>query len=387
MDVTNLTDPNFVRLTIDQNSTDFNVTGQVADTLIDFYKEHAPLAVAIDRLLTPIFYFIGLPSNPLCAYIWLGPRTRRSNSSAIYLGALSLSHTMFLMLHVFIELKYAWGVNTFDGYVSCELFYILYYFPQYLAPLLVLGFTVERYIAVCHPFVKENYCTVRRAVLVVVLFLVFCLFLSGVQGYLWTFDEAIQYCNHRPAVQQSDFPYYWTWVTELTMFGFAPLAALVFNILVLREIRSITSRGPAGVTLDGNGSQNQASTITLLSVSFYLICTWLPATLVYSLERKFPIGDPDYPFGPVWDRHFTYYTVRKFVEEVTLSNSACYFFIYYVTGKHFRTRFKEIVCPKSCHSRREVNSLSNGRSMTSRQYIAVPSRTGNGHSNTCVSSV
>ncbi|XP_076465628.1 galanin receptor 2a-like [Babylonia areolata] len=385
---------------MDPNVTDeTNVTAEAASSIIDFYKEHAPLAVAMDRLVTPIFYLIGLPANPLCAYIWLGARTRRHNSSAIYLGSLSLSHTMFLTLHVFIELNYAWGIKTFDGYVWCEVFYILYYLPQYLAPLLVLGFTVERYIAVCHPFVKERCCTVRRALHVTLIFVLACLALSGVQGYLWTYDPDFRCCNHRPSLQRTPFPYYWTWVTELTLFGLAPLAALVFNVLVLREIRDLTARGPAGVVGGGvvvggeggggggGGSGNQASTVTLLSVSFYLICTWLPATLVYSLERQFPFGESPYPRGPVWRRHFTYYTVRKLVEEVTLSNSACYFFIYCLTGRHFRSRFKEIVCPAACRqASRDLNGLTNGRSLSSRHYIAVPCPAGNGHS-TCVSTV
>jgi G protein-coupled receptor 139 len=80
--------------------------------------------------VTPIFYFIGLPCNPLCAFIWLGRHTRRSNSSAIYLGALSISHTIFLILHIFSDLNYAWGIQTFDGHVSCELFFTLFYCPQ-----------------------------------------------------------------------------------------------------------------------------------------------------------------------------------------------------------------------------------------------------------------
>jgi hypothetical protein len=160
-------------------------------------------------------------------------------------------------------------------------------------------------------------------------------------------------------------------MTELVFFGVAPVAALVFNILVIREIRSITSRGPA--IIGGNaggrgkasvsgagGSQNQASTMMLLTVSFYLICTWLPATIVYSLEREFPFSDFSMDgqiiMNHAWERHFTYITIRKCVEEVTLSNSACYFFIYCLTGKYFRDRFKSLVCPKGCLR----TSMSNG---------------------------
>lgn len=180
----------------------------------------------------------------------------------------------------------------------------------------------------------------------------------------------------RPELRNSDFPQLWNWVTELAIFGIAPFAALIFNILVIREIRSITSRGPAIIGGGGHhhhqgrgrpsvssawGSHNQASTMMLLTVSFYLICTWLPATLVYSLEREFPM-DPGFSMNsqvimsPVWKRHFTYITVRKCVEEVTLSNSACYFFIYCLTGKYFRDRFKMLVCPKRCVR----TSMSNG---------------------------
>ena len=384
---TNTTDPSYVTVALDM---DLNGTGNGSEggvvSLIQFYEENAPVATAIDRMITPVFYFIGIPCNPLCAFIWLGRHTRRSNSSAIYLGALSISHTVFLILHIFIELNYAWGIKTFDGHVSCELFYTIYYCPQYLAPLLVLGFTVERFIAVCYPFVKEKYCTVRRAVVAVIILLVFCFLLSCVQAYLWTFDESYQMCNHREFLQQSDFPRLWTWVTELVVFGIAPFAALIFNILVMREIRSITMRGPA-VTTSGGSGQNQASTMTLLTVSFYLICTWVPATLVYSLEREFPFGDKMPPEeAEVWKRHFTYYTVRKCVEEVTLSNSACYFFIYYLTGKHFRDRFKAMMLPKRCAARNQSNGSMNGRSLNAKQYIAVPCSTDNGH-HTCVTNV
>ncbi|KAL8604385.1 hypothetical protein ACOMHN_042215 [Nucella lapillus] len=386
---TNTSASSYVTVTLDMNHTAVNGSTIERLPLTQFYEKYVPAALAVDRMVTPLFYFIGIPCNPLCAFIWLGRQTRRSNSSAIYLGALSISHSIFLILHIFIELNYAWGINTYDGYVSCELFYTVYYYAQYLAPMLVLSFTVERYIAICHPFLKEHYCTVTRAVVVVLVLHVFCFLLSCVQAYLWTYDENYKVCNHRQHLQNTRFPLYWTWITELTVFGVAPFAALIFNVFVIREIRSITTRGPAVLAPSGSG-QNQASTMTLMSISFYLICTWLPATLVYSLEQSFPVGDlEDNPSeSAVWKRHFTYITVRKCVEEVTLSNSACYFFIYYLTGKHFRVRFQQLLCPKQCsvgedESRWMVNG---GRSEVSKQYIAVPSKSDHGY-RSCATSV
>ncbi|XP_012941230.1 ovarian cancer G-protein coupled receptor 1 [Aplysia californica] len=348
--------------------------------IFEVYSNHSASGT-IDRVVTPIFYVIGLPANPLSAYIWLNRKTRANNSSAIYLGALSISHVVFLLLHILQELRYAWNISTYEGYVSCEIFNMVFCIPQYLAPLLVLGFTVERYIAICHPFAKERYCTVRRAVVVVISLLVFCIIISTFQAYFWTYDAQVQLCNHRKELHEGNFVELWTWFTELLLFGVAPLAALVFNVLVIREIRNLTSGGPAHTGAGGGGSQ--ASTVTLLSVSFYLICTWLPYTIVYSMSKQFPIGDltlkpEDIEHDPTWQRHLLYQTIRCIMTEITLSNSACYFFIYYTTGKHFRQRVHELLCPKRCL---KTESRNHG----AKQYMAV-SKSGNynGTLSTCV---
>jgi hypothetical protein len=86
---------------------------------------------------------------------------RRSNSSAVYLAVLAVSDTCFLLLHIVQELSYAWDVKTIDYPVVCETYFVLYLWAQYLSPLLVFGFTTERWIAVCKPFLKERYCTER----------------------------------------------------------------------------------------------------------------------------------------------------------------------------------------------------------------------------------
>ncbi|XP_041374276.1 FMRFamide receptor-like [Gigantopelta aegis] len=341
---------------------------------VRFHETFAPTGITIDRTISPILYVIGLSCNPLSAYIWLSRKTRRNNSSAIYLGVLSISHFIFLILHIFVELNVAWGIKTYNKQVSCEVFYAFYYIPQYLAPLLILGFTVERYIAVCHPFKKEKFCTVRRAFIVVCALLAFSVCLGLMQAYIWTFDPIYRDCNHREEVSrggEASFVNVWTWTTELLMFGVVPLAALLFNILVIHEIKSLTNRGPA-YQQPGSGSP-MASTVTLLSVSFYLICTWLPATLVYSLQTLFfpnpYVSKEEVKDDPTWQRYFVYYPVRKIVEEITLSNSACYFFIYAITGKHFRDRVVAIFDVRRCS--RCKHARQKKRTGDSKYYVAV----------------
>ena len=71
-----------------------------------------------------------------------------------------------------------------------------------------------------------------------------------------------------------------------------------------------------------------ATTAMLLTVSFYVIATTLPATVVYVLEDTFPQGsvhltDAEIAVDDCWQRFFRYLTVRKITEEVRLASPIC----------------------------------------------------------------
>ena len=86
----------------------------------------------------------------------------------------------------------------------------------------------------------------------------------------------------------------------------------------------------------------------LLAVSFYVIVTTLPATLVYVLESEFPEGDlamtdREIAADPTWHRYLVYILSRKAVEEVCLSHYACNIVLYLITGRHFRSALLELL--------------------------------------------
>ena len=86
-------------------------------------------------------------------------------------------------------------------------------------------------------------------------------------------------------------------------------------------------------------SKSAATNAMLLSVSFYVIFTTLPATLVYVLQTAFPEGSacsPDLTTDPEWQRYVNYIIVRKVVDEICLSHYACNFFLFVITGVEFR---------------------------------------------------
>ncbi|XP_052797037.1 uncharacterized protein LOC128229264 [Mya arenaria] len=319
--------------------------------ILNSYEIHriaAPELLVIDRVITPIFYLIGIIGNPLSAVIWLSKKVRKSNSSAIYLGTIAIVDTFFLFVHVWLELLQAWGVKTFNRPDYCEVYMIISMTPQYLAPLLILGFTFERFIAICFPFLKNKVCTVKKAVIVVNTLSIFALGLGIAQVFIWTYDDTVDICNIRPETHV--FYSVWTWVSEMVIFVAVPVTVLVFNILVIREIKKM-SQMTTSFGNDAGRASNQTSTVTLLSVSFYLIFTLLPATIVYAIQTTISLGNMTTPpeewtNDDSWSTYLTYYHVRRIIEEICLSNYACYVFIYYATSDVFRQKVHEWWCWK-----------------------------------------
>lgn len=361
------------------------------DTIFDRYltlsallEEFVYVGILFERMVCPVWYFIGFLTNPVSAIIWFGRRMRRNNSSAIYLGSLAVSDFFFLILHFFHYLQYSWGFKIFNVPSGCEPFMLFYYIPQYFSVILVAGFTVERYTAVCHPFLKEKWCTVKRACCLVACFLVFSTALASVQIFIWTYDPTVDMCNTRPEakgkVEGEGFSHNWKWTIDILIFGILPLIVLLFNCLVLREIIKLSQNGV--ITRQQNrsgGSNNTASTLTLLSVSFYLIVTQLAATVVSNIEALFHYGeidltDDEVRRDPKWCKLFSYLEARKIVEVICLSHFACYFFIYVLTGKHFR---REVLYLLSCNGRISFLSSLLGRTHKGERYSMV---TSNGHS-------
>lgn len=199
---------------------------------------HSPTALYVDRFVSPVWYVIGICGNILSVLVWAEKGTRRVNSSAIYLATLSVTDLVFLLLHFVVELKYAWAIDTLSYPVLCETYFVCYLAVQYLSPLLVSGFTVERWIAVCRPLQRKRYCTTSRTQKVVAGLVVLCAGMSLMQAYLWTYVDG--QCTIRKAAMVGgamSFWSLWTWCTELLIFLVVPVVNLTFNVLVLCEIR------------------------------------------------------------------------------------------------------------------------------------------------------
>jgi len=236
-----------------------------------------------------------------------------------------------------------------------------------------------------------------------------CSLLCSIQPYLWAYDPSKNKCmvrSHAVALWEV-----WSWTTEMLVFLVVPLVILIVNVLVMREVWRMSSAGPGAVmsaaarestsgsrsgtelrnssVYSGPTSKNAATNAMLLTVSFYVIFTTLPATLVYVLGNAFPEKLPTFrgacvdgptttgaledPEIVAWQRYVAYNMVRKVVNEICLSHYACNFFFYVVTGREFRLALRRLFR----QSVAEVNLDTDNGTLRCRQSVAERPLPGN----------
>ena len=225
-----------------------------------------------------------------------------------------------------------------------------------------------------------------------------CSLLGSIQPFLWGYNAETEQCSLRPHAEA--LWEYWSWTTEPIVFLIVPLVILIVNVLVMREVWRMSNSGPAAAAAaavssrphaaaerrhSSHGSaagtpKSAATNAMLLTVSFYVIFTTLPATVVYVLGNAFPEVRPAYacvddvittthvtPTGDAgapqenadmaaWRRFVIYYTVSKIVNEICLSHYACNFFFYFVTGREFRLALRRLCrCCRCCGAVTEIS--------------------------------
>lgn len=326
-----------------------------------YYANYVPEIEFIGKYVTLLTYTIGFPGNIFALIIWV--QKKMLNSSGYYLAALACSDFLFLSLQVFHELNDTWGIRMLDYKFLCEFFPVIFLSTQFLSPLLVLAFTVERYISICHPFKREKFCTTKRARIVILCLAILCFCMNLIQGvYFYTFNEGS--CGLREGAKNAWVV--WTWFAEAVVFMLVPLMILFFNVLVIKEARRLAMFEKHQLKSHAK-SHGNATTVMLIAVSFYHIFTTFPVTIVVALYVTYSVTNADsqmlvnstmpylhnnstYNFidaadlPQVWSSHFQYWFVKGIIEEIGLTHYAFNFYIYLITGKNFREEFRRIFC-------------------------------------------
>lgn len=302
---------------------------------------------------------------------------KRLNSSALYLVGITISDIVYQVLHVFFYLKYFWGMPSIGVKGLCQIWNFANVIPQYGSQLLVLGFTIERFVSIFRPFQSDKFSKRQRAPTVITIIALFVIFISTPQAYFWTVDSN-GFCEIRNGVDLLNIYTIWSFVSESIIFFVVPAVTLILNVCVLREAHSVLIRHKE-IHIDVRRSSRihstrgigyRLATRTLLCISFFRILTQFPVSVTYTMQNLETFGFGRFmPLEQMsidlqWRNFIVYWGARIIIEVIGASNHALSVFIFYASTKQFRIEVSKLFT--------EVQRTVLRRSVRRSQLISVP---------------
>ena len=292
----------------------------------------------INGVITNIIVILGLTGNVLTIII-LSQRAMRSSTN-YYLSALAVWDSIVLICtELLIGLP---EIPSLETYKTHALAYVIsYIYPialiaQTATIWLTVSFTVERYIAVCHPLKAASMCTIFRAKIVIIGVSVGSALYNCPRWFdYWPVATINEYTNksivrvNRTQFSQNPIylQVYFSWLYVPIMCIVPLLVLSILNMFLILAVRRSQRQRK-----DMNVKQSRENNVTIMLVSVvivFIICQ-VPA-LVYNLAYAI---DNDYiedSFG-----YEVLSSIRNFL--VTL-NSAINFLLYCALGQKFRRIF------------------------------------------------
>lgn len=288
--------------------------------------------IAVMGYVALVIICLGMVGNGLSMVVL----TRKSmhTSTNCYLLALAIWDTAVILctlLLMTLPTLSSWFKDHVMPYVVV-IGYPLALTAQMSTLWLTVSFTVERYIAVCHPLQAVRMCTVARARVVIVAVSVVSILFNASRWfeYRLKFDQS---SNNRSTLsfeptefgKNDDYKQvYFLWLYLLVMF-IVPLTSLtVLNIFLILAVRQSQIQRK-----DMNVRQSRENNVTMMLVSIiivFIICQ-IPA-LIYNMAWAIDINTVEKSTG--WKILSTF---RNFM--VTL-NSCVNFILYCALGQRFR---------------------------------------------------
>lgn len=299
---------------------------------------------------TPIIVYVGILGNGLSLVV-MKTKNLRHKSYSLYLCALAVFDTLTLIAHqienvddYFVHFKAEPGLFQHFNSASCKTYNFFSHIITLISSWLVVFMALERLIAVCFPFKRVILQKPMSAVkLICTLIVVACISQSFrivmVDHILYDTENGIWDCQSRDEYAElytSLEIFFFQW----SLVFFLPVTLIIcFNSLVLYQIFKVKRefyRHENNYRKYRHGKitpKKHRSTCMLLAVTFTYILTLLPLfTLSVIVEISIKVG-------PLDTARYIFFSLQPYIDlcaSISLLNYAVNFFIYVLSGKHFR---------------------------------------------------
>ncbi|KAF8363466.1 frpr-3 [Pristionchus pacificus] len=175
------------------NETTTTTVEEIVENDVEFGGFISRISI-ICALIMNVMCIMGIVANSLSFYIYTRP-TFNKRSINVFLAALSAADFIVCVLAVPV-FSISQLQSLMPGTPMITATVMLYFYPvtlmaQTMSVWLLVAITIDRYLAVCHPFIVASYCTKKRAMLTVAIILIFSIAYNFIRFWEFTLNEQV----------------------------------------------------------------------------------------------------------------------------------------------------------------------------------------------------
>lgn len=226
---------------------------------------YAMLYRTISVVINVIIFLVGITGNTLVIVVVSRTRSMRTPTNC-YLMSLALADCLVLLsatLPAIPETFFQIDEWPF-GEVMCSLLVFLQYLGVDASSLSITAFTIERYVAICHPLRSQTVCTVKRAKRIIAGIWLFSILYCSPWLGLTVLKQVprqhtiVDQCDVRLKRQQ----YLVYYMTDFIIFYIIPLliAAVLYSLIARILFKSRLTQEDAGLSVNTKRNRKRQHT-------------------------------------------------------------------------------------------------------------------------------
>ena len=297
----------------------------------------AVLALKIYLYISIFLVTVGLIGNFINVLVMF--TSMRKHTSSIYIVILAMSDSTFLILEFTAGLLPLLGCFHFTNPLnfriiynatSCKVVMFLYNLAANYSSLLILCFTIERFIAVYKPMKVKQLCTMKRTrTMCVVLLVIITVFIMPYNFLMIGIDNNSRKCTPYPKW----FPQHSVInVVEFALFRVVPVFLIaVMNICIIYKVvkHVPVSEEPA------RNDRNRQLTLILILISTSYIVLYLPELVIAAFWMLLVLKNKVADYAKeMWIWH-------KYTQSLYTAAFAINFYLYVLGSRMYRENMKK----------------------------------------------
>ncbi len=309
--------------------------------------------------VAPVLIFVGLFSNTLSVAV-LRSKSFRKVPVSFVLGALALVDIGVLLTSLLRHWIRAVTDDSLDirslTLAGCQLHFLFSYMLRQLSSWTLVLVTLERLICIVAPLRARDYCNRKRMVAAWIV-IVLCLFainshtfrtLGILRARIPNSIKTIRVCFYTSGYRHFGSKV-WPWI-DIMLMSLVPFVLIfAFNMIIIVQMIRARKKRMEQMRVKGHGDAASSLTSMLIAASLVFLLTTAPVGIYFLGAGLWPDDTPR--------EQYRRSTANAVINILYYLNSVLNFFMYCVSGGHFRRALVSVVC---CRETRAEKATATG---------------------------